>query len=640
MNNNSGNSSKESLPLIKDNNKHTYKLNNLNDNYLTDSSNDYSDNNKKSNYNQNQIKSTDKNHLNFASITTSTQLDNFNTQFQISFNELYSKPHQEIKNFNEDDDLEKVFETYWTLIWFILQSTTMISLFNVSFVIITLLVMVVSRGQEYEIIESILAYSIIFQIFCISIPWSFSVYYLQEAAVLFYEREYKALGVLTKRLLFVFLSLSLFLVIIFCLALGPFFSAILSNQNAANHITTILRYMSIGVPFWYIQFGIIMYLVAIDKLLPIMICSLISILIMLIYLLIMILAYGLVNLGVGLLLIIGSLTFLITEILYLSIYKPCGEAILEFFSFKLFRNYEEMFSGMKAFITNSITNSASTFLHFASTNFIPFFALISGDIEFSSLILIMLIMMGLLVIPESLKLSNTILFRYLLGKNISTGKMHENYNHEIVVNNRIQKLPRVLLTLILINTAYVLVFCTITTLFFSFFIGISTEIEELINMCLSQRVFYCISSALSCYFPILNECVNFFESQNITLAIILFGKILLNFGLNLVLSLNHYGINSCLLSYTLAIFFTVFFESCILFNLFKNEMKNLKIKLHSIISNNTVLKSCNEMGNFSLYNDKTNNDSSEKNKNYNKNGVYNKKNKENDEINNKNVKYD
>ena len=166
--------------------------------------------------------------------------------------------YQEDKKFEVDpNDIDRIFISNKSIIFknisISFDFTVILVLgFGINFIILGL-----CRTKGFSYTEALSTFGMINDLFGCIIPYSLTTNYMYKSVEAYSSNNSRLYAKLYNKTNFILLLLGAIMLILFCFAFGPIFSIVSKNTKAVESLTEMLRWMSTGIIFWYLQFVII-----------------------------------------------------------------------------------------------------------------------------------------------------------------------------------------------------------------------------------------------------------------------------------------------------------------------------------------------------------------------------------------------
>lgn len=419
------------------------------------------------------------------------------------------------------------------------------------------LVFIFCRTKGFEIVEAVTSLSVIYDMFCISFPWSLTCLYMYNAAEAYANGNSRLLGILTNKMNFILLVFGVTMALLFCTMIEPIFDSISNEPLAVNNLKKMMRWMSIGTPFFYLQMCSTRYLGTIEKGYIVSISSLITVGIQVIFLIIFVDVLDLVNFGVGFGFSIGFISGFVLQLLYTCIMKPHPESMINIF--------EGIFDNLFEFTCNVVVVGLTVFINYLTLDFIPFLALIIGDRDYTVMNIFIILIISFSLISESLNVGNNIIISYVIGK-----KKYEYVRKVYLVN-------------LLISILYSLIVGGLLLGFLYYVLLMFIKDDNFASEAAEYRVLFFFSIVFANLHNINSETVLACGGENVGLANIIIGRLLISFFTSIMLiHITGNAVSSLLIGFIIGQIITLCLNIGYLINLFKDNNKQLHINMLKI----------------------------------------------------------
>ena len=458
------------------------------------------------------------------------------------------KPN-EAKNFEVDpNDIDKFFSSNMSIIKKNISIT-------IEFVIVIsavigrdLIVFGFCRDKGFSITEALTAFTLINELFGGCVPYALTANYMYKSGEAYAAGNAKLFGELYNKTNFILLVVGSIMLILFCTAFPAVFGAISNNAEAVSHLTAMLRWMSIGIIFWFLQFVSMRYIGNINSLV-LTFSSFLAIAIQVAWSFIFIFWLDLVDFGAGMSLAIGFIVNFVFQFVYIQFWKPYPEAIIGIF--------DGIFTDFWAYFWDSIKIGFTIFLTYFSIDFIPYFGLIISDADYAVLNMMSILLLAFTMFTEGLNIGNNVLIAYCIGK--------QQYSN----------IRRVLTLTAIITTIYVVVVGGLCLGLFQYVVLLFTSEEYLIELATTQRVYFFFTMSTAAFHNLLSETILQCGGDTWGLISTIIGRFAINIILGLILIFRGFGISSVLLGFLVGQSVTLLMNGGYLIWLFKNNNKNL-----------------------------------------------------------------
>lgn len=416
------------------------------------------------------------------------------------------------------------------------------------------LLFIFCRSKGIDVVEAATALSVIYDMFCVALPWSLTTLYMYNSAEAYSSGNFRLLGILTNKMNFILLVLGVTVSILFCSIIEPIYNHLSDRPGAVQNLSEMIRWTAIGTPFFYIQMCSTRYLGTIEKGYIVSICNIITVGSQILVLVVVVNILGNVNLGVGMGFSSGFIIMFALQYIYIYIFKPHPESVINIF--------EDVFKNILEFTCNAFIVGVSVFINYLTLDFIPFLALIVGDKEYTIMNIFIVLIISFSLVSDSLNVGNNIIINYVIGK--------KDYGY----------IKNVYLVNLVITLCYSLVVGGLLLGFFYYALSLFNDKEEFINEASEYRVLFFFSAILASIHNINSETVLACGGEKIGLYIMILGRLIITFSLSLIMIFTTgKAVSSLLISFIIGQSITLSLNIGYLIYLFKDCNKQLQINM-------------------------------------------------------------
>ena len=412
------------------------------------------------------------------------------------------------------------------------------------------------RKREISITEAFSTLCLIFDVIKTALPFALTQGFGFLASKNYSSGNFKRLGRNFNKINFILLVSSIFFIFIFLVVLPPIFDSFIENPNTAANLSSMLRWLSIGLPFSYLKFGSMRYLNSINKGYIATLASISGLLVQIIFLFIFISHLNLVNFGISMSINLGMMTNFFIQYFYILYWKPCSEAEEVPFTQGLFNN-------MWIFIKYTLTFGGIVYLSMFSFDFMSYLGLILGDNDYTVINFIAILLMIIFMISDAITSASNIMINYCIGL------------------NEYSKVAKIFLYAVLINLFYVVLMLILCTTFYKDIFNYFTNNPALNYIALVEKTSFIILMIFTCYHSVLAETLSAIGGEVISLITTTFSRLILSsiIGIIFVKSYN-YGISGILYGMVVGQIITLVINSIYMWLYLKNDseifIKNIK----------------------------------------------------------------
>lgn len=417
-----------------------------------------------------------------------------------------------------------------------------------------LLVFIVCRNKGIVYAETIGAMSLIYDMICVDLPWALSTLYLYSGSEAYSSNNGKLLGILSNKMNFYLFILGVFFSIMCCIIINPIYSVISDESLMVENLTGIMRYMSIGTPFWFMAQCGVRYLGIIEKSFYGIVFCAVSIIAQIIWLLIFVVGFDSIIFGIGFSFSVAFIVNYISQIIYIYWYKPHPESAINIF--------KGIFTNFWQFIIDSTFIGITVYINYFTIDFLPYLALIVSDKDYTMANILIILIIAFNLGSEGLNIGNNTMINYIIGR--------KNYNY----------IFNMFLVSSVFNFVYAIIFGGLFSVFLDQIMYLYVNDDTFSEKAGTYKVQFFFSLLISSYHNILSETVLVCGGEAWGLVSILVGRLFVNYSLGL--GFIYFGfdcVTSLLLSFIIGQSVTLIMNGCYLGYIFKNKNKQLNINM-------------------------------------------------------------
>lgn len=475
-----------------------------------------------------------------------------------------------------DDDLNYIYDGPWPI-----AKNSMIIGLEYAIVFITtlsrdLICFAFCRDKGFAVVESVTAMSVIFDLFCCMLPWSVSSLYMYNAAEAYAAGNSKLLGILTNKLNFILLIFGISMSILFSTIVEPIYMGISTNLDATNHLTAIMRWVSVGLTFWYLQFSFVKYIGVIGKGFVGCVISLTSVGCQVLWLIIFIVGFNIIDLGVGGSISFGFLISFTFKGIYIYIFKPHPESIIN--------PLEGVFKDFWSFLCNSVYVGLTIFLTYFTIDFLPFFAIIISDESYTVMNMLVIVILFFTCVSEGLNIGNNVLVNYVIGKQTYP------YIYNVFIVN------------LIIIAIYSITTAAVVSVLLNYICLLFTDDQSIIDIAANEKVYLFFTIILASFHTLFSETVLICGGETWGLISICVGRFGISISITLILIYTNFGPSSVLLGFIVGQVVTLLMNFSYMYYLFRNNYKQLNINMLIMSTRYDKLMEHENINNFIKYN--------------------------------------
>lgn len=439
-------------------------------------------------------------------------LDEEKNSFHKSFSkideiQLNDAKNIKIKNLsNKSDDIEDENYSYKNLFFAILKQMIVLTLIMAISSVRRMILLVFSRNQELSLIKAVSTIIPLYTVFNNGITWACSQYLGYIGSYYYGKKEYRNLGLATNKTILYNLVISIIVVISFFFIIPIIFTNFFEDPETVSDIDSLSKMMSLAIPLQFIQFIMNMYFFSTKFINHLPYSQIIGLVVQILLQVIIILGFGNHLVGIGVSNGMGQLFVVLFNLYYYIFNNPNKETYVPF-------NYLETIDNFENYVKASFPIGLIIFLNFISNELLQFMSILLGETIFTCYSILTIFNSLVQTINKSLSTTNNFELNRALGA------------------NKYKYYKRILLTSLIIVTAYSIVFSIIVCIFFESIMSLFTTNLEILDTIIQFRFVYSLLFFTDSFIFYFGESLTCFKNNRVPLMNLLifryFGTIVL-----------------------------------------------------------------------------------------------------------------